>query len=1076
LLRRIVFLPVIAVCAAYLASVAPLRAQTGERPIPAASASPAGNLGSASPAAPAASAAPSASPSASPTPPFNRLGWRSIGPGISGGRVASVVGSARNPLLYYVGAAGGGVWKTRNAGATWQPVFDKQGVSSIGAIAIDPTNDDVVWVGTGETNPRNDVSYGNGVYRSTDGGKTWTALGLEKTLQISSIVVDPANPNHVVVGAMGDFFADSPDRGIYVTDDAGKTWHNTLYLGPQSGVSDLAADPKDPNVLYAGMWQFRRQPWTFTSGGPDDGLFKSIDGGASWTRLTGHGLPEGITGRIGLAVSASDPKRVYALIESKAGILWRSDDAGATWAMVSKNTLVDQRPFYFTHLAVDPKNADRVYGVSEMLSESKDGGKTFKEIAHDVHVDYHSIWIAPNDPNRIMVGEDGGYALTLDGEHWSDNENLPIGQIYHVGYSDDTPYRMCESLQDNNAFCGPSNALDPNGNPNRDWERVIGGDGMWAWPDPADPNAVWTDLQDGNVSIYDRTTKRNTFVQPWLGTSHQSFDISTAKYRFNWDSPIAFAPWDPHIVWYGGDAVFQTRDRGKTWRAISPDLTLNDKSHQQPSGGPLALDVSGAEYTDTILDIEGSPRTANEIWVGTDDGYVQLTRDGGAHWTNVTPPHIPPFGRFEMVAPSPLVAGTAYAVYDRHYLGDRNPYAFVTHDYGATWTSIAAGLPALQPVRSIRPDIHDAGLVFAGTENGIFASYDGGAAWRPFNLNMPPVAVYDIRIQPRYDDLLVATHGRSLYIFDDLTPVQQLGAAQAAGVMLFAPKPAYEFASHADEEESYTAYYGKNPPSGAVIAFYQAKPGPQPPDVRIYDATHHLVRAISGTHCVEEKALPFVTNDAGLNRVVWDLRESGPVRWKGAARESFKGPRTGPGVVPGAYSVEMTLGGKTLRQTVDVRPDPRLALTAADYALAHAFVEAQEKRYSNVDAALNRLDAVEHDARKRGLGDLADRAHALRGTLTADYHNDEDSIQRPGEVREDLQSLTGFRAGSNPPSAATRDLAARIDAEYDGAMKGIKAFFATDVAAADAKLKAAGSPPITESEPEPPLDCATAED
>ncbi len=1059
MLRRLVLLAMLTAAASFMAVAGPLRAQTAERPAPSAAASP-----SASPA-----------PSASPTPPYNRLGWRSVGPGISGGRVTAVVGSARNPLLYYVGAAGGGVWKTRNGGATWQPVFDKQGVSSIGAIALDPNDDDVVWVGTGETNPRNDVSFGTGLYKSSDGGATWSCVGLEKTLQISSIVVDPANPQHVVVGAMGDFFADSADRGMYVTSDGGKTWRNTLYLGPQSGVSDLAADPKDAKILYAGMWQFRRQPWTFTSGGPDDGIFKSADGGATWTRLTGNGLPEGITGRIGLAVAASDPKRVYALVESPAGILWRSDDAGASWRLVSKNTLVDQRPFYFSHVAVDPKDENHVYGISEMLSESKDGGQTFKEIAHGVHVDFHSLWIAPNDPSRMIAGDDGGYALTLDGDHWSDNENLPIGQLYHIGYDDETPYRICEALQDNNAFCGPSNALDPSGIPNRAWERVIGGDGMWAWPDPTDSNSVWADLQDGNLSIYDRTSHRNTSVAQWLGTSLESFDISRAKYRFNWDSPLAFAPWDPHAVWYGGNVVFQTRDRGKTWRAISPDLTRNEKAHQLPSGGPLALDVSGAEYTDTILDIEGSPRRRDEIWVGTDDGFVQLTRDGGAHWRNVTPLGVARYGRFEMVAPSPVRDGTAYAVYDRHYLGDRAPYAFVTHDYGTTWKSIAAGLPDLQPARSIRPDTRDPNLVFIGTENGIFASYDGGAGWRPFNLNMPPAAVYDIRIQPRTGDLLVATHGRSIYIFDDLTPVRGLPAAQAAGALLFPPRPAYEFTTHSDEEDPYTTYYGSDPSRGAVISFYQAKPGPRPPDVRIYDTAHRLVRTIDGDRCVGTKPQSLVTNDAGFNQVEWDLHEAGPARWNGAARESFKGPRTGPLVVPGTFAVEMTLAGRTFRQRIDVRPDPRVSLTIAAYAAAHAFVVAQTQRFSAVDAALNRLDTLERDARKRGLTELAERAHALRGTLTADYHNDEDAIQHPGKVREDLESLIGSRAGLTPPSVATRNLAGRVDAEYDAAMRDVSAFFSRDVAAADAKLKAAHAAPLAESEPDPPLDCDTAD-
>ena len=570
-----------------------------------------------------------------------------------------------------------------NGGATWSPVFDQEHIQSIGAIAIDPTDDKTVWVGTGETNPRNDVSYGGGLFKSTDGGKTWALVGLGDTLQISSIVIDPHNPNTVVVGAMGDFFSDTRARGVYRTTDGGKTWSQTLFVGPRTGVSDLAMDPKNPSVIYAGLWQFHREPWTFESGGADDGLYKSSDGGATWTKLTGHGLPEQPLGRIGLAIAPSQPKRVYALIESSAGVLWRSDDAGATWQLVSKDTLADQRPFYFTHIAVDPSNPDHVYAVSEMLAESKDGGKTFKETADGVHVDYHAIWISPNDPDRIMVGEDGGYALSVDGgKAWSFSRNLAIGQVYHVGYDDETPYRVCAPLQDNNAFCGPSNGLNPQGITDAQWERVTGGDGVWAWPDPTNPNLVWQDSQDGSLGLYDRTQRHTKSEEPYDSTSLESFDVAKARYRFNWSSPIAFSPWDPGTVWYGGDAVFQTRDQGAHWVPISGDLTRNVKEHQQPSGGPITHDVSGAETTDTILDIEGAPLRRGEIWVGTDDGLVQLTRDGGAHWRAVTPPGIQPDGRFEIVAPSPLVAGTAYAVYDRHFVGDRSPHAYLTRDWG----------------------------------------------------------------------------------------------------------------------------------------------------------------------------------------------------------------------------------------------------------------------------------------------------------------------------------------------------------------------------------------------------------
>ncbi len=1048
----------------------PINAAASPRPSPAAS--------------PQASAEPSPTP---PPPPYNRLTWRSVGPAISGGRVAAVVGSARNPKLYYLGAGGGGVWKSENGGATWTSVFEKTRIASIGSIAIDPNNDDVVWVGTGETNPRNDVLAGAGIYKSSDAGKTWTYMGLRETQQISSIAIDPRDSNRIVVGTLGDIFRDSADRGVYRTTDGGKTWQKTLYLTPASGVSDLKVDPKNFSVMYAGMWHFRRLPWTFTSGGPDDGLFKSTDAGATWTRLTGHGLPTGLTGRIGLAVAPSDPRRVYALIESKDGILWRSDDAGSNWTLASKNTLVDQRPFYFSHVGVDPSDADHVYGISEMLSESKDGGKTFREIADGVHVDYHAMWIAPNDPKRAIVGEDGGYALTLDGgDNWSFSENLAIGQVYHVGYDDQTPYRVCAALQDNNAFCGPSNALNPNGIPNRDWESVVGGDGEWALPDPTDPNLVWADSEDGFLSLYNRRARQERNVSPWLSSSAASFNISRARYRFNWDAPIGFSPWSPGTVWYGGDAVFQTVDRGQSWRPISPDLTLNDKAHQQPSGGPLAFDVSGAEYTDTILDIEGSQLHRGEIWVGTDDGLVQLTRDGGLHWRNVTPPHLQPYGRFEIVAPSTLVGGTAYAVLDRHYLGDRTPYAFVTHDFGAHWTSIAQGLPADQPLRSIRPDTRDVRIVYLGSEQRVSISYDGGATWRAFSLGMPAAPIFDLRIQPRYNDLLAATHGRSLYIFDDLTPVQDFGRATAARAMLFAPRPAYEFSLHADEDSTYTKYYAKNPPRGAMLSFYQATPGASPPPVRVFDAQHRLLRTVAGDRCVDKKPQPFVTNDTGLNRTTWDLRENGPVRWNGAAREAYKGPRTGAYVLPGRYTVEMTLDGRNFSQSIPVRSDPRASYTAAQRAERHAYSEAALAKFSAVDAALNRLDAVIASAQKAATGAASNatlgaaldrtvaRAREVRGELTADYHNDEDSIQIPGKLREDIQGLDLSGTGG-PPTQAERSLASRVDAEYAGAMRDVGAFFLNDVAAANRALAAAHGAPLSDSQPAPKLDCTTDE-
>jgi photosystem II stability/assembly factor-like uncharacterized protein len=1004
---------------------------------------------------------------------YANLAWRSIGPAIAGGRVAAVAGTPQDDQLYYLGTAGGGVWQTINGGTTWSPVFEKQSVGAIGAVAIDPTNEEVVWAGTGEANPRNDVSYGDGLYKTTDGAKTWRRVGLAGVWSISRIAIDPRNPRHVVVGAFGDPFKDSPDRGVYVTFDGGATWSKSLYLGPSSGASDVAINPQHPNIVYAGMWQFRRVPWTFSSGGPDDGLFKSTDGGRTWKRLQGGGLPSGYTGRIGLAIAPSRPNRVFALIEAKGGILWRTDDAGAHWTMTSDDTLVDQRPFYFTHIAVDPRNPEHVYAVSEMLSESKDGGKKFTEIAKDVHVDYHAIWIDPTNPKRIIAGEDGGYALTNDLEHWSFSRNLTIGQIYHVSLSNENPYLVCVAFQDNGAFCGPENSLDNEGILDRHWIDVVGGDGMWAVPDPIDPRYIWTDLEDGAVTIFDRKTEVSRFVRPYdafPGSFLGPFDLSTVPYRFNWDAPIAFAPWDGHIGWYGGNVLFQSTDRGETWKIVSPDLTRNIKSHQLPAGGPLAKDVSGAEYSDTILYVEGSAIDRGEIWVGTDDGYAQMTRDSGAHWENVTPPGTPEYARIETAAPSPLVPGTAYVIADNHRMGDYSPYAFVTHDYGKTWTKIVDGLPADQYVRTIRPDLHNANIVYAGTENGLWISFDGGAHWQDFRINLPAVSVRDIRFAPQFDDLVVATHGRDTWILDDASAIQQLGTAERAGVMLFAPRPSYEYHYHSNDLGIYTRFAGDNPPKGAIIDFYQAAPQKSAPTLQILDSSGSVIRTVKGTHKVKGKEQPWVSNKAGINRYVWDFTEDPPTKWYGAAKEEYQGPKTGPTVVPGTYTVQIALDGKTLRQQVVVKPDPRDEWTQAQYQAGYAFAKKYSIVYGKIDEALNNMDAIKKSlssaaAAAKNNPSLAAHVAAAQqqwqpvfSGFTADYHNDEDSIQRPGSLRESVPR-TGFGGPQPPPTAALLDFAKRFDAAYATAIANYNTYVSS-LAPLQTALKSAGIKPL----------------
>ncbi len=991
--------------------------------------------------------------------PTGNLHWREAGPAAAGGRVTAVAGSSRDASLYYVGAAGGGVWKSTDGGAAWTPVFDKTAVGAIGAVAIDPSNDDTVWVGTGESNPRNDVSYGDGVYKTTDGGKTWTNMGLHGTRYISRILIDPSDPQHVIVGALGNVFADSPERGAYVTFDGGKTWTKTLDVGPSSGVSDLAMNPRTPNVIFAGVWQFQRRPWTFRSGGAQDGLYRSTDGGRTWTRLTGHGLPAGITGRIGLAVAPSDPNRVYALIEAEHGILWRSDDGGDSWKLVSSNTLVDQRPFYFSHIEVDPKNPDHVITASTALAESTDGGKTFKAIARDVHGDYHAIWIAPNDPRRIIVGEDGGYALTVDGgKTWEFWANLPIGQFYRVGLGNDNPYTICGGLQDNNSYCGPSNSLDTGGITNADWYAVVyDDDGQWAIPDPRDANIIWSDGQDGALFKYNRRSREYTFVQPFWTTVQQDYDIATSPYRFNWQSPLGFAPWDARTVWFGANVVFQSKDGGSTWRAISPDLTRNDKAHQQPAGGPITHDVTGAEYTDTLLDIEGSSLSRGEIWVGTDDGLVQMTRDGGAHWKNVTPPGANTYGRFETVAPSPLERGTAYAVQDAHLMGDDAPHVWVTHDYGAHWRSIVAGLPHDLWTRSIRPDDRNPAVVYLGTEEGLWISYDGGTHWQSLRNNMPAVSVRDIRIQPQFDDLVLATHGRSIWVMDDISPLQELPKAAAAGAWLFTPRTSYEYNLTTKTSGNYTNYAANNPPYGVPVTYYQATPQAAAPKLTILNATGQTVRVLTGT------------NTSGLNRVVWNFTAAPPVKWTGAANPYFEGPEDGPMVVPGAYAVRISLNGRTFTKHFAVKPDPQATETLAQMKRSYDAFANLNRLYSSVDTMLDNLDtlgkALDSASAPRGSSAATALAHAraertaVMSQLTANYTNSEDSVSRPGALRENLDdaftTLETFPLqGIITPAAA--HFYATIDTEYGAARRAYNAY-ATSIPVLNRALRDAGS-------------------
>ncbi len=1011
---------------------------------------------------------------ASPDGPFSGLHFRNVGPQVSGGRLGAVAGTDADASLYYAGAAGGGVWKTTNAGQSWKPVFDAQDVQSIGALAIDPLNENVVWAGTGEGAPRNDVIAGDGVYRSSDGGKTWQSdLKLRNAL-VSRILVDPRDPKTVVVGVLGDPFADSSDRGVYRTVDGGQTWKKTLYVDERTGVSDLASTPSAPGVVYAGMWEYRRTGWSSTSGGPSGGLYRSSDFGATWQRLSGSGLPTGQTGRIGVAIAPSNPQRVYALIESKQGLLWRSDDGGGTWQPISANTLMDERPFYYTHVFVDPTDENHLWTLSVEIGVSNDGGKTWRVGAHGVHGDNHGMWIS-RDAKRIIEANDGGPSFSFDdGASWAMPHNLPIAQLYHVGFDRERPYHVCAPLQDNGVWCGPSDGLSGAGISSSQWLSMGGGDGTYVMPDPLDSNLVWYSSgggsAQGELGYTDLRSGAVVYAQPYM-RDQNAVAPKDLRYRFNWEEPFAFDPFDPHRLWVGGNVMFATRDRGRHWRQISSDLTRNDKAHQNMTGG-ITLDVTGAETSDTILYIEPSRVRRGMIWVGTDDGLVQLTQDAGAHWRNVTP-HVPvPFGRFASVSASTVNAETAYAVYDAHMVGDRTPYVYATHDFGAHWRNIATGLPPEMPARCVRIDPRNPQLIYVGLDNGLWASFDAGSHWQNLTLDMPAAAIRDVQVQPDADDLLLATHGRAIYILDDLQPLQRYAAVQsgAGRAHLFPPRPAYQWNLHSFYG---TRVDGSDPPYGAIVTYYlpTAQSGVR---AEILDSSGSVVRHFTATQA---------SGKAGLNRLSWDTTQDKPVDWEFTPKWN-QGAASGAPVVPGTYTFVLHAGGQTVRAPLVVRQDPRTNFTAAQLRSGFESMRALLADFGRVDAALNRLSTVMNEAPLRattlsahGQTPLAARivhaggqAHSLLMTITQNPMNDQDDDFLTDILRERLQWAIDYASGNfGPFPQAQLEQAAQLHALTDDRMRAAAAFEQNEVRPIDAALQQQHLPPLTKLTQKPTI-------
>ena len=1048
--------------------------------------------------------APAKAATEKPKDVFAQLKFRNLGPAIAGGRVAAVAGIPGDPLVYYVGAGGGGVFKTTDGGLNWKPIFDHEVTSSIGAIAVAPSNPSLVWVGTGEVNIRNDVLPGAGIYMSTDAGKTWQAMGLKNVGQIGRIVIDPHDPNHVVVAALGHAWGPNPDRGVFVTTDGGKSWRKSLYVDDHTGAVDVAMQAGNGQVLFAATWQAGRTAWTLDDGGPGSGVWRSTDGGETWTRLH-TGLPTGTIGRIGLAIAPSDPERLYALIETPIGkgTLFVTDDLGDHWTEVSDNHAYNVRGFYFTTLEVAPNDPDRVYFMGFQLAESDDGGKTAHVIDEPVHVDHHALWIDPTNPQRMIQGNDGGAYLTLDGaQSWRFLDGMAIEQTYMVSADSRSPYDLCTGLQDNSGWCGPSSVLSDKGVSGQDWFTVTGGDGQYSVYAPSDPNIVYADSQDGALRRLDLSTHDSQFAMPYLHGPGYVDDLPTfrQKYRFNWTSPVAVDPHDANTVYLGGSVLFKSTDGGVTWKAISSDLTRDDKSKQQLPGGPIHYDISGAETYDTIISIQVAHGDPNVIWAGTDDGLVSVTRDGGNTWSKVTPPHAPSWARVYQIDVSPSDPGVAYVAFDAHQQEDNRPYAYATSNYGHTWRSIGAGLPADNgSVMVVRADPADPQVLAAGTLRGVWISRDGGGHWDQLRSNLPTMPVYDLQFVR--GDLVLATHGRGLWVLDDFASVAQLDPhAVPAQLKLFTPRTGIEYLHWRRGEGAEPSFVTPNAPDGVVIDYSlpkALKPNKQqqaahqtPVKIEIRDASGELVATRYG----EAKY--------GVNRFVWDMRYDAPTSLdfekpalQGKAPEFFG--RGGPEALPGTYAVSVTAGGHTETESAQVVGDPNHppALDTQKRSLelaldARAQADALNRMLNHISAMQSQLAAYRKsvamegnsiDASERALAKsqapLLARSEALGkelGQIKDSVYNskvqhtaEEDSIHQLTDLQGAVQrnAFSFAFLGVHAPTAPMLAIGAELKGELDAKLSAYNSLLSGDAAAYNQAAYAAGAPTIAAGKP-----------
>jgi photosystem II stability/assembly factor-like uncharacterized protein len=984
-------------------------------------------------------------PEATPNP-WKALAWRCIGP-YRGGRVVAVAGDPSEAAVFYFGACAGGVWKTDDAGTYWYNVSDGFfRTAAVGALAVADSDPNVIYAGMGECCIRGNVSHGDGVYKSTDGGKTWAHLGLEDTRHIARLRVHPQNPDLVYVAALGHAFGPNMQRGVFRSADGGTTWDHILFRSSTAGAIDLSMDARNPRMLYAAIWEAQRTPWSLTSGGPDSGLFKSTDGGDTWTELTNNpGLPKGLKGRIGVAVSPAKPDRVWALVEAEDGALFRSDDGGATWQRLSDDRNLRLRFWYYGHVFADPQDPDTVYVLNIQAWKSVDGGRTFTQLTTP-HGDNHDLWLDPRDPQRMIEGNDGGACVSFNGgASWSTIYNQPTAQFYHVATDTRFPYRVYGTQQDNTAMCVPSRSEKGAILPSQCYPVGSSESGYIAVR-PDNPHVVYSGAigsapGGGGVMLrYDQATEQVRIITVWP-EMYGGWGAKDLKYRFQWTYPIVLSPHDPNILYAAGNVLFRSADEGLSWEAISPDLTRQDATKLEPSGGPITKDTTGAEHYCTIFAFVESPHAPGVFWVGTDDGLIHLSRDGGRTWADVTPPELPEWTLISMIEVSPHDAATAYVAATRYKLDDTQPYLYKTNDYGRTWQKITDGIPAHDFTRVIREDPGRRGLLYAGTETGLYISFDDGASWQSFQGNLPVAPIYDLAIKEH--DLVVATHGRSFWILDDLTPLHQLTEqVRQAPAHLFTPRPTYrlpppmgygrppgpgknymlaqgvpatyyEMPTPAGETVRRFIDAGQNPPDGVIVTYHLGQTPEGEVTLSFLDAQGQLIKRFSSAAGNDQPNTggpkePRLPTELGLNRFVWNLRYPDARRVPGDA--TTERSLTGPLAPPGTYQVQLGVGGQTYTASFALRPDPRVSATQADFQAQLALLLRIRDKLSDTHDAINRLRSVRRQVedwvqRAEALSDGGSAAESVRsaakGLLEKLDAIEEELIQRRARVQQD---------------------------------------------------------------------------